>query len=129
LPPAGTVVASAAEGETFEVLADGATIRPAGPHTTIAQVTWISANKLLLTSSRGTLLVFMDNETETIESGGSYRLEVQPEPQRPQGAGSGNGPPYSAGHSHNHFILIVIAAVAVATAIGVWRLMVSPYIP
>lgn len=123
----GTVVASSAEGQSFEVIADGVTIRAASPHSTIAQITWVDARRLLLSSRHGTLLVFMGDELETIEPGSTYRLEIQPAEPDPQGPkGMGSTPQHAA---HNHFILIAIAAIAVGAGIGIWRLTVSPNSP
>src|ERR1700681_4688660 len=40
----GTVIASSPEGQTFQLLANGASIRPAGTRATVAQVTWVNSN-------------------------------------------------------------------------------------
>jgi hypothetical protein len=122
---AGTVVISAAEGQTFQLLADGATIRPANEQPAAAQIEKISATELLLTGTRGTLLVSMGDETKTLEAGNSYRLEVQPEDPGPG--------PYPQQNPHptarSHFLWFLIPAVGVATGIIVWRATVSPSAP
>ena len=72
----GSVVISSAEGQTFELLADGATIRPANSQPTSGQITMVSPTELILTSNRGTLQVSMGDEVKTVDAGSSYRLEV-----------------------------------------------------
>jgi hypothetical protein len=127
----GTVVVSSAAGEAFELLADGATIRPAGSQPTIAQVTWVDANELLLTSSRGAIEVSIDGEVKTIEAGNSYRMEIQPDDSDAQDKGNhGSGQvPVGGGRRRKRAIFFWIAAIGVGTAIGVWRATVSPDTP
>jgi hypothetical protein len=119
---AGTVSVSSLEGQSFQLLADGATIRPANTHPTSAQIAKISSTELVLTPTRGTLQITMGDEVKTLEAGSSYKLEVETEPADPQGR-----PPVAA--AKNHFIIILIAAVGVATALIIWRATVSPTSP
>jgi hypothetical protein len=121
----GTVVISSEASNTFELLADGAAIRPAGAQPVVAQVTLVNANELLLTSTRGALLVSMGDEVRTVESGRSYRMEVDSDPGGPGPQGSG-GPVHSA---RNHFLLLVIVGAAAGTGIGIWRAVLSPSTP
>jgi len=119
---AGTVVVSAEAGQTFQVLADGAAIRPVGAGPTAGQITRINASEVVLTGTRGMMEVSMGAEVRTVEPGHSYRMEVETEaspadPAAPQG-------PYAT--AHNGFIWIVIAGVSAATAVGIWRALVSP---
>jgi hypothetical protein len=122
---AGTIVVSSAEGQTFQLIADGATIRPSNDQPAAAQIQKVSATELLLTGTRGTLTVSMGDETKTLEAGNSYRLEVQPEDPGPG--------PYPQGNPHptarSHFLWIFIPAVAVATGVIIWRATVSPSKP
>src|SRR5258708_3747114 len=53
----GAVVVSTTEGQSFQLLADGATIRPVGTQPVVAQITRVNAKELQLTSSRGALEV------------------------------------------------------------------------
>jgi hypothetical protein len=117
----GTVVASSAEGQTFQLVANGATIRPANSQPTVAQVTFVNPEELVLTSTRGVLLVSMGDEVRTVEAGKSYRMEIETENQGPQG--SGRGPYHPA---RNRFLLFLIIGVAAGTGIGVWRALISP---
>ena len=116
----GTVIASSPEGQTFELIANGATIHPFGKQATMAQVTWVSPNELLLTANVGAIQVSLEGELKTIEAGNSYRMEIEPEEASPQG---GRGPSHGG---RNHAIYIWVAVAAAATAIGVWRALVSP---
>ena len=116
----GTVIASSPEGQTFQLLANGAAIRPVGTRATVAQVTWVNSNELLLTSNIGAIQVSFEGDVKTIEAGNSFRMEIQPEDAGPQGSGA----PTHGGR--NHAIYFWIAAIAAATAVGVWRALVSP---
>ena len=116
----GTVIASSPEGQTFQLLANGATVRPATAHATVARVTWVNANELLLTSNLGAIQVTYEGDVKTIEPGSSVRMEIKTEESAgpgPQGAPSHGG--------RNRAVYFVIAAAAVATGIGIWRVMVS----
>ncbi len=118
----GTVSISSSEGQTFQLLADGATIRPATPHPTTAQIAKISPTELILTSTRGALQITMGDEVKTVEAGSSYKMEVESEASDPQGR-----PPVPA--AKNHFILILIGGIGIATGLIIWRALVSPYAP
>ena len=122
----GTVVISSAQGQTFQLLADGATIRPVGSQPVVAQVTRISANVLQLSSTRGALEVTMGDEVKTMEAGSSYRMEIAPDAAPSEPGPQGNGPYHTA---RNHFIWIAIIGVSAAAGIGVWRALVSPSAP
>jgi len=120
----GTVVASSTEGQTFQVIADGATIRPANAQPTSGRISMISTTELVLTSTRGTLEVTMGDEVKTVEAGSSYRLEVEtadpdpnPNPQAPHPT------------ARNRFLWIAVPAIAAVTGIVIWRALVSPSAP
>jgi hypothetical protein len=117
----GTVVVSSAEGQTFQVTADGATIRPANAQPTSVQITKISATELVLTGNRGTALVSMGDEVKTLDAGTSYRLDVQPEE-----SGPGPQPQFPTPTARNRFLWVLIPAIGVATGIIVWRATMSP---
>jgi len=120
----GTVVVSSAAGQTFQVIADGATIRPANAQPTSGQVSMISATELILTSTRGTLEVSMGDEVKTLEAGSSYRLEVEP-------ADPGPDPNPQSAHAtaRSRFLWIAIPVVAAVTGIVIWRALISPTVP
>ena len=120
----GTIVASSAEGQTFQILADGATIRPANDQPASGQIAMMSSTELILTGNRGTLLVTMGDETKLLEAGSSYRLEVESEDPAP--AGNPQAPHATA---RNRFLWIAIPVVAAVTGIVIWRALVSPTAP
>jgi len=119
---AGIVSISSAEGQTFQLLADGATIRPANTHPTSAQIAKISPTEVILTPTRGALQITMGDEVKTVEAGGSYKMEVETEDP-----GQKRQVPVAA--ARNHFIIIAIAALGVATGLIIWRALVSPSSP
>lgn len=121
----GTVVVSSAEGQTFQLIADGATIRPATAEPTSGQISMISPTELVLTGTRGVLKVTMGDEVKTVEAGSSYRLEVEPDPAADPAA----QPQVATPTARNHFLWIAIPVVAAVTGIVIWRALVSPSAP
>ena len=121
----GTAVVSSVEGQTFQLLADGATIRPANAQATSGQINMISASEMILTATRGTLEVTMGDEVKTLEAGSSYRMEVESEdpPAAPQPQQS------PSPTARSRFLWYAIPAVAVVTSIVIWRALVSPTTP
>ena len=119
----GTVLISSAEGQTFVINADGATIRPVNEQPTSGQIQKISQTEMILTATRGAMLVTMGDETKTLEAGSSYRMEVEADPEP---AANPQGPHPTA---RNRFLWIAIPVVAAATGIVVWRALVSPSAP
>jgi hypothetical protein len=119
----GTVVASSPEGQTFQLLANGATIRPVGTRATVAQITRVSFNELLLTSNVGAIQVSLDGgDVKTIEAGNSFRMEIQMEaasPGQDNGSGSQHG-------GRNRAIYFWIGLASVAAGVGVWRALITP---
>lgn len=121
---AGTVVVSSAEGQTFQVIADGATIRPATSQPATGQISMISPTELVLTGTRGTLEVTMGDEVKTLEAGSSYRMEVEAEDPGPS-----PNPQVPHATARNRFLWIAIPVVAAVTGIVIWRALVSPSKP
>ena len=115
----GTVVVSSKQGQTFEVLADGAVVRPSGADPVVAQITRVSANELLFSSTRGAFTVTMGDEVNTVEAGASYRMEIESEAADP----SSNGGPFHA--ARNHFKRVLLIGIAAGTAVVVWRALLS----
>ena len=116
----GTAVVSCGEGQTFQLVADGATIRPLNAQPASAQITKLPSKELILTSTRGTLAASIGGEVKTVESGTSYRMEVEagesevgPQSSKTQGAG------------RSHFHEIATAAVSVAIILGIIRAIES----
>jgi hypothetical protein len=122
----GTVVVSSPAGQTFQLIADGATIRPANAEATAGQISVVSPTVLILTGTRGTLEVTMGDEVKTVEAGSSYRLEVETEDAGPGPAGAGQTPHPTA---RRRFLWFFIPAMGVVTGIIIWRALVSPTAP
>lgn len=116
----GTVTANAGQGQTFQLLADGFTVQPLGEVPAIARMTLLNATQIELTSERGTLKVSMGDQTDTVEAGTSYRLEVETEAEP---GPAQNGPVFAG---KNRFKKIAIIVLIGATSIAVWRALVSP---
>jgi len=79
---------------------------------------------VILTSTRGALLVTMGDEVKTVEAGSSYKMEVETEESDPQQKRR-----LPVATARNHFILIAIGAIGVVTGIVIWRAVVSPNHP
>ncbi len=115
----GTIVLSSKPGETFLLQANGASIRPSTGQMTIAQVTRVSANELVLTSRKGVLEVSAEDEVRSIPEGSSYRMIIQPaDPASPQVA--------HGGRSRNKIIWILVAAAVIGAGIGIGLALESP---
>jgi len=119
----GSVVVSSTEGQTFEVWADGARIRPANGEPATSQVTVVTPKELLLTVTRGALWVNLGSTLRTVEAGNTYNLDVTsadpgpaPAPQ-PQTSPTGKTPP---------LIPIIIGGTLVVTGILIWRALITP---
>ena len=119
----GTVVLSAAQGETFLLQANGAEIRPGAAQPTVAQVTVVNSNELLLTSRRGVLEVSAEGEVRSLPEGSSYRMLIQPpDPQGPQGT-------QASGRSNRTLMWILVGGAVAGTSIAIWRALVSADAP
>ncbi|GAC1619955.1 MAG: hypothetical protein PVS2B2_05450 [Candidatus Acidiferrum sp.] len=126
---AGTATFSTANSKAFSLHASTATIRPKSDMPTIAQVTFVNSKEFIVHTTRGPVSVTVEDETQIIPEGNSYRVVLDPpaaaEPQGPQGAGTYKSrPPRRAGRSH--FMVIVIAATAAVTWFAVSEALESP---
>lgn len=122
---AGTVSISCEEGRTFALLTDGLTIRPAGLHSTAAQIQRVSAKEVVLISTRGDLQVSLGDEVETVSAGNSYKVELAPSTAE---ADPAQGPVYT-GRRRKGFYIVLFSAIAAATSVLIWRSVVSPVAP
>jgi len=120
----GTIVVSSVAGETFQVLADGAVIQPNTDQPTLAQMTLISANELLLSSRHGELLVTMGDESRTISEGTSYRMKINP-----GGSPGGLGPKGMFSGGKNKFDMMMVTFSAIGGAVAVYFVLVTPAMP
>jgi hypothetical protein len=118
----GTAKFSTANARAFTLFASKAAIRPKTDAPTIAQVTYVSDKELLVLAQRGTLVVTVADETQTITEGTEYRVRLDETAQGAQG-----GPPNKAGSSK--FVLVAIGVVAVITGLAVSQALESPSRP
>jgi hypothetical protein len=114
----GSVLVSSAADESFEVLADGATMKSESNQQSVAQISWISPTELMLTSRRGDLEVTMGDETKTVNEGSSYRMMIVPASQP---AASPASPTASGSSGGNAFLFVAVAIVAAGTGVALWR--------
>jgi hypothetical protein len=125
----GTVSMSSEEGRIFELLTDGLSIRPAGLHSTSAQIQRVSATEVVLISTRGDLQVALGDEVETVRAGNSYKVVIDPlAAEAAPAPGAQQGPVYS-GRRPKGFYILVIGAVAAVTGVLIWRAVMSPNHP
>jgi len=128
----GTAVFSTANAKAFVLHASKAAIRPKSDQPTVAQVTYISDKELQVRSTRGSLAITVEDETQFVPEGTAYRVILDPSsyyaagsPQGPRGAGGrAGGPPLKAGRSR--FLLIAIVLTSVATGVALYEALQSP---
>jgi hypothetical protein len=120
----GTVVFSTFKAAAMEILADGATIRPAGDGPTVAQVTLVGPKELQISARRGALQFSYAGESEKLSEGVSYRVlldePASPPPPEPQQS------PAKAGREGKKFKIIVIVLIGWATEWGLHEVFESP---
>ena len=121
----GTVILSSGNGGAFQLVADGATIRPASAQPTTAQITLVDARNVNLIATKGPLQISMDDEVQTVPEGSSVRMVVQPQ----EAAASSPDPQGGAPTGRNRFLIFALALVGVGVAIGLWQALVSPSAP
>jgi hypothetical protein len=131
----GTATFSTGNAKAFTLYASRAAIRAQSDAPTIAQVTYLSEKELLVVSKRGPLTITVDDETQLIPEGTTYRVILEPPPtmaQGPEGAGAGNGkgmggPPLRAGRSY--FLIGAVAITGIVTGIAISEALESPSRP
>ncbi len=131
----GTATFSTGNARAFTLYASRAAIRAQSDAPTIAQVTYLSEKELLVVSKRGPLTITVDDETQLIPEGTTYRVILEPPPtmaQGPEGAGAGNGkgmggPPLRAGRSY--FLIGAVGVTAIITGFAISEALESPNRP
>jgi hypothetical protein len=126
----GTATFSTANAHAFTLFAATAAIRPSTDSPTIGQVRYVSEKELVVTARRGGLAISVEDQTQTIAQGSSYRVLLDPDAQQPAGAGAGGqgpqgsgGGPLKAGRSR--FLIIATALIAAGTGVAIYEAMES----
>ena len=132
----GTATFSTANALAFTLFASKAAIRPSTDEPTIGQVKYVNDKELVVTARRGGLTISVEDQSQTIAAGTSYRVLLDPPPnaQDPAGAGAGQGPAQGTGGApvkagRNNFLIIAIALVAAGTGVAIYKAMESNSIP
>ena len=128
----GTAVFSTANSKAFVLNASTAAIRAQTDQPTVGQVTYVNDKELRVRSTKGSLAITVDGETQFVPEGTAYRVILDPDAyyaamssQGPRGSGSRQGgPPLKAGRSR--FLLIAIVAIAVVSGVALYEAWVSP---
>lgn len=126
----GTATFSTGNAHAFTLYASTAAIRPQTDAPTIGQVTFLNEKELLVTARRGGLTVTVEDQTEVVKEGESYRVLLDPDAQEPAGAGAGQGPrgggggPLHAGRSR--FLIVATALTAAGTGVAIYKALESP---
>ena len=131
----GTAIFSTANAKAFALHASTAVIRPEDDQPTVGQVTYVSAKELQVRSTRGSLAITVDGETQIVPEATAYRVILDPSSyyaaeaaQGPQGVGGrGNKGPLKAGRSH--FLLIAIVVTSIVTGVALYEAVQSPSKP
>jgi len=133
----GAATFSTGNAQAFTLFAYAAAIRAQTDSPTIGQVTYLGQKELLVHATRGSLVVTVENDTQIVAEGTSYRVLMdQPEEmaQGPEGAGSGkdNWPkgrhePRKAGRSR--FLYVAGGLTGVATYLAVSEALESAQRP
>ena len=105
----GTAKFSTANARAFTLFASKAAIQPKTDAPTIAQVRYVSDKELLVWAQRGTLVVTVADETQTVTEGTEYRVRLD----------ETGGGPRKAGKST--FVPVAIGVVAAITGVAVSR--------
>jgi len=129
----GTATFSTGNAHAFILFASTAAIRPQSDAPTIGQVTRLNDKELLVAARRGALTVTVDDETQVVKEGESFRVLLDPDAaaQEPAGAGSGNqgptrggGGPLKAGRSR--FLILATGLIAAGTGVAIYEALESP---
>jgi len=127
----GSATFSTANSKAFALHVASATIRPGTDQPTIGQVTVLGPKELVVKSTRGSLIVAVDDDVRVIAEGTAYRIVLDSPaaasaPQGPRGAGGrgSGGPPIKAARSR--FIWYAVGITAGLTVWAVYEALESP---
>jgi ferric-dicitrate binding protein FerR (iron transport regulator) len=120
----GTMIFSAATPQAFELRASTARLRAKTNAPTIAQVTLLGPKELLVTCRRGEVEFAVNEESDVIPEGASYRVLIDPPAaltshENPQ-------PPRKSGRQRKGFIFLLAGTVGGFTIWAVHEALESP---
>jgi len=126
----GSATFSTANSKAFALRVASAIIHANSDQSTIGQVTVLNPRELIVKSTRGSLIIAVEDDVRVIPEGAAYRIVLDPtaapEPQGPRGAGTkdSGGPPHKA--ARNKFIWYPVAITALVTVWAVHEAFESP---
>ena len=127
----GIATFSTANARAFTLYASKAAIRPSTDAPTIGQVKYVNEKELVVTARRGGLTISVEDQSQTIAEGTSYRVLLDPPPtaEDPSGASGGQTPQGSGGGplkaGRNNFLIFMTAAIGVGTGIAIYEALQS----
>jgi len=120
----GTIVFSAATSGALELRASSARLSAKGGAPAVAQVTLLGPKELLVSCRRGALEFAVNDESDVIPEGASYRVLIDPPPALVDDANP--YPPLKAGKRNLAFLFILIGTGAALTGWVIHKALESP---
>lgn len=118
----GSLVFSTAAADLVEVQVNGASIRPAAPVPTTAQVKILRVKELLITARHGALEFSYRGENVTIPEGVSYQIFLD-QPEASSAPGSGDRSPAHKGAREGKFFKVaMIASIVAVGGVTIWAI-------
>jgi hypothetical protein len=126
----GSATFSTANSKAFAIRVASAVIRPAKDQPTIGRVAVLGPKEFIVQSTRGSLIIAVEDDVREIPEGAGYRIVLDTsapaDPQGPRGSGTNGpgGPPVKA--ARNKFIWYVIGVTGVITYLFIREAFESP---
>lgn len=126
---AGTAGFSAPAGSSFQMMAAGAVVRPAGERAAAGEVKLLGASEILVTSYHGSLNVAWNGETLAVPEGKAYHLRLEAETQDKGPSAPGAAPPFAANATMMVIGILLIAGTIAGVVASNTGKPVSPSSP
>ena len=120
----GTIIFSAATSQAFELHASTARLRAKANVPTVAQVTLLGPKELLVSCRRGTVQFGVNEESDVIPEGTSYRVLI--DPPATLVADRNAQPPRPSAHVPTGFLFLIIGTAVAATIWAIHEALESP---
>jgi len=120
----GTIIFSTATSQGFELHASSARLRAKANVPTVAQVTLLGPKELLVTCRRGAIEFAVNDESEVIPEGASYRVLI--DPPATMTADGNPQQPRKSGRQRKAFFFLLFGGVALGTIWGIHKALESP---